>query len=148
MRAETLLHELESRGVELRPAGDRLQYRPPEAVTPELLRELKEHKGEVLEILWGRVGDSLGGVEGKSLTVQEVCAMPLSQFANAGLVLEVRSAVLKETVIFASDNAVVDPGERRVVYRAAELEGLIGLGPRGLRRIHRVKRTFKGTILS
>jgi len=50
--------------------------------------------------------------------------------------------------VFASDNAIVDPGERRVVYRAAELRELVGLGPADLRCLHNVKKIFGGTILA
>ena len=76
--------------------------------------------------------------------------MPLSEFAHAALILVVRSNILGETVILASDNALVDPGEQRPVYRAAELRALLGLerfGRDELRQVHRVKRTFRGTIL-
>jgi hypothetical protein len=72
--------------------------------------------------------------------------MRLSEFASARLVVEVRSDVLGEVVIFASDNAIVDPGERRVVYRAAELRDLLRIQPEGLRQIHRMKQLFRGTV--
>jgi hypothetical protein len=50
-------------------------------------------------------------------------------------------------VVLASDNARVDPGELRTVYRAHELRALLGLTAAcQLRRIHKVKRTFRGTI--
>jgi hypothetical protein len=63
------------------------------------------------------------------------------------LVVEVWSAVLKEAAVFASDDARVDPGELRTVYRAHELRVLLGLTtPRELRRVHEVKRLFRGTI--
>ncbi|HEV3457812.1 MAG TPA: hypothetical protein VHG32_14710 [Thermoanaerobaculia bacterium] len=41
----------------------------------------------------------------------------------------------------------MDPGEPRTVYRAHELRVLLGLTAAcELRRIHEVKRTFRGTI--
>ena len=52
---------------------------------------------------------------------------------------------------FASDNALVDPSEHRPVYRGSELLALVGLAklrPQELHQIHRVKRTFKGTVLA
>lgn len=58
----------------------------------------------------------------------------------------VSSQVLSERVILASDNAIVDPGELRPVYRARELRVLLGLGTGELRRIQEVKKTFRGTI--
>jgi hypothetical protein len=80
--------------------------------------------------------------------VAEVCAMPLEDFACAGLVVTVWSEVLGERIILASDNGRVDPGELRPVYRAHELRALLGLKdrPGDLRLIHAVKRTFRGNI--
>ncbi|HEV3077023.1 MAG TPA: hypothetical protein VHB47_21550 [Thermoanaerobaculia bacterium] len=50
-------------------------------------------------------------------------------------------------MVLASDDACVDPGELRVVYRARELRVLLGLKEAWeLRRIHDVKKTFRGTI--
>ncbi len=96
----------------------------------------------------GEVGQALGGVEPASwpVTTAELLSLPLADFATAGLVVEVRSKVLGELVLFASDNALLDPGERRPVYRAAELRELVGLKPAELRTVHRVKRTFRGTV--
>ena len=48
-------------------------------------------------------------------------------------------------MVFAGDDARV--GELRTVYRAHELRVLLGLTtPRELRRVHEVKRLFRGTI--
>lgn len=46
-----LLREIENRGVELVPAGDRLRFRPKRNLTPELVEGLREHKAEILEAL-------------------------------------------------------------------------------------------------
>lgn len=51
--AMRLLHELKSRGLELQPAGDRLRYRPIEAMTPELAEQVKARKAEILALLTG-----------------------------------------------------------------------------------------------
>lgn len=154
MNATDLLSTLEARRIELVVDGDRIRFRPVEALPPELREELRLHKAEVVELLKARGGPDLaaslpGGVtEAKrSLLAADVVAMPLSEFARARLVVAVRSAVLDEVVVFASDNARVDPGEQRVVYRAAELRELLGLSAKELRAVHRVKRTFRGTIL-
>ncbi len=146
MNAVEILSELQTRGVELQAAGDRLRYRPVELVASALLDELSEHKEEILELLGGRVGDALGGVEAASVTAADLCQMRLGDFASAGLVVEVRSKILDEVVIFASDNAPVDPGERRAIYRASELRALVGLEPKGLCQVNLVKKTFRGTI--
>ncbi len=46
MTATEIFEELERRGVELVVAGDRLRFRPREAVSPELLAALARHKAE------------------------------------------------------------------------------------------------------
>jgi hypothetical protein len=58
-------------------------------------------------------------------TVAEVAGMSLERFARAGLVVKVRSTLFDEVVLFASDNAEVPSGERRPVYRAADLDRLL-----------------------
>lgn len=73
--------------------------------------------------------------------------MSLADFASASLVVEVRSKILGEVVVLASDHAQVDPGERRAVYRARELSILSDLTePAELQTVHAVKKTFRGTI--
>jgi hypothetical protein len=64
-------------------------------------------------------------------SVAEVAGMSLERFARAGLVVQVRSTLLDEVVLFASDNASVDADERRPVYRAGDLGQLLrGRGER------------------
>ncbi len=46
-----LLAELERRGIEMRANGDRLQFRPVAALTPDLTERLKAHKPGLLAIL-------------------------------------------------------------------------------------------------
>lgn len=173
-----LLSGLAASGVHLGVIDDRIAYEGPEDVlTPAVLDELRNHKEELLQVLAGKqreggvliplettapvhhdpadplLTDTIAGSSAESqgsLIAADVCAMRLSEFANAGLVVAVRSEVLGEVVVFASDNALLDPGERRTVYRAAELRALTDLAsldPDELRQIHRAKRTFKGTIL-
>ena len=48
MTATEILVELERRGVELIAAGDRLRFRPREAVSRELVEALARHKAEIL----------------------------------------------------------------------------------------------------
>ena len=67
--------------------------------------------------------------------------MSLADFATSGLVRKVRSKVLGETVLYAADNAQVDPGIDLVVYRASELKELDGMPVEQLRRIHILKKT-------
>lgn len=58
-------------------------------------------------------------------TLAEVAGMSLERFARAGLVVRVRSSLLDEVVLFASDNARVATDETRPVYRAADLDRLL-----------------------
>lgn len=60
--------------------------------------------------------------------------MSLERFSRAGLVVKVHSKLLEETVLFASDNAVVPQSPPLRVLRAADLVRLLGRRP-GKRRI-------------
>ncbi len=51
MSASELLAGLRECGVELVATGGQLRYRPREAVTPQLLDHLREHKPELLKLL-------------------------------------------------------------------------------------------------
>jgi hypothetical protein len=157
MDAQALLAELAALGVEMHIDGDSLKIRPAEAVPPTLRAELRARKPELVKHLMPpAVADPLAGVSpvpasepaaAPSVLVAEVCAMRLDDFARAGLVVTAWSDVLGERVIFASDNAIVDPGELRPIYRARELRVLLGLrDPGELRRIHEMKKKFRGTI--
>jgi hypothetical protein len=154
MMAEELLEELRRCGVQVEARGEVLHVEAPRgALSPELVRSLRRLKPALLRLVAPEaartVSETLGGVSeiGASLLTAEVCAMRLEEFARAGLVVEVWSSVLDEAVVFASDDARVDPGELRTVYRAHELQVLLGLmTPRELRRVHEAKRLFRGTI--
>ena len=152
MNAVELLTDLAERGIQATGEGEHLRVRPRSALTPELIEEIRAHKAELLALLDGRLplAEAFpGGVEEvQSLTLAEVCVMPLEKFGRARLRVVVYSKVLGEEVLFASDNATVDPGERRVVYRAAELRELVRIGAdeMELRSIHDAKRVFGGTV--
>ena len=51
MTAVDIIQALRQRGVELQAAGDRLRFRPKEAVPPDLLALMKERRGEILTAL-------------------------------------------------------------------------------------------------
>jgi len=51
MTAEALVTALRARGVELVAAGDRIRYRPADALTDEDRAALRQRKGEVLALL-------------------------------------------------------------------------------------------------
>jgi hypothetical protein len=151
--AEEVLEELRRRGVQVEARGDVLHVEARRGtLSPDLVESLRQLKPELLRLVARAprtVGDALGGVSEvqPSLLVAEICAMPLEDFARGSLVVEVWSKVLGEAVVFASDNARLDPGELRPVYHARELRVLLELtASRELRRIHEVKRIFRGTI--
>ena len=151
MTAQELLSDVRALGVEIRVDGNYLRLRPKRVLTPELQLELREHKRELLVLLSpaSSLGQVLGGVVEvePSLCADDICEMPLEEFANAGYVVPVRPVALNEVVVLASDNATVDPGEKRVVYRAAELAELGGLGPESLESVHQLKKVFGGSVL-
>ena len=72
-------------------------------------------------------------------SLAEVAGMSLRRFSEAGLILEVKSSLLGETVLLASDNAVVRRDENRPVYRCSEIRGLLEQGPVRSRRMLGVK---------
>jgi len=45
------LAEMKGLGIELRASGDMVRYRPPQAMTPDLLERLRMHKAEILASL-------------------------------------------------------------------------------------------------
>jgi hypothetical protein len=153
MTAAEILSELHARRVEVAVIGGRLRYRPASAVPEALLSELRANGAELIQLLSARETPRLqqalpGGVTDpkQSVLIAEVVAMTLDEFAQAGLIVEVASRVLDEVVLFASDNAVLDPGERRVVCRAQELREVLHYQPEDLVSVHNVKKVFGGTI--
>ena len=71
--------------------------------------------------------------------------LSLEEFSKARLVVRVKSAVLQEEVIFASDNALVNEEAGSVVYRASELRRLLSSTPEALRDLHHIKSVFRGS---
>ena len=51
MTATEILSELDRRGVELQAAGERLRFRPKDAVPPKLLEAMKQQRAKILEVL-------------------------------------------------------------------------------------------------
>ena len=64
MNATEILSELERRGVHLEVAGDKLRWRPKEAVTPELVEVLKQWKPEIIAALTSSKMTGLGKCPG------------------------------------------------------------------------------------
>ena len=64
MTATDILSELARRGVHLEVAGDKLRWRPKEAVTPDLVEALKQWKAEIIAALSGRKMTGFGKCPG------------------------------------------------------------------------------------
>jgi hypothetical protein len=73
--------------------------------------------------------------------------MSLADFATSGLIRKAESKVLGETVLWAADNAEVDPEMDLVAYRAYELKELDGMPPEQLRCIHVFKKTREWEVI-
>ena len=72
----------------------------------------------------------------------EVLTIPLKEFADSELFLEVYSRALNERVLFAGDRAKVDTDRTRdlTLFRGSELIELCGVNAPDLREIHRAKK--------
>ena len=74
-----------------------------------------------------------------------VAHLPLAKFADAGLLVRVRSEILGEVVLFASDNTLVAEDEPLPVYRAAELSLLLDSTRKDLLALHAFKKASVAT---
>jgi hypothetical protein len=99
--AEEFLEELRRCGVQVEAREEVLRVEASRgALSPELVQSLRRFKPALLRLVAPEaartVGEALGGVSasGASLLIADVCAMRLEEFARAGLVVEVWSAVL------------------------------------------------------
>lgn len=70
----------------------------------------------------------------------------LDDLAWGHCLVEVDAGPGGNSILLASDDASIDPGERRLVYRTSELREALGLPVTVLRDLHWMKRTFGGTL--
>lgn len=145
MNAHRLLSQLQRSGVILAPRGERLHVDAPKGVlTEEIQQMMAQHKPELMRLLEG-VSE-----EESQPRLDAVAAMKLDDFAQAGLIVLVRSEVLSTDVLFVSDNVPESKLEGRpeVVYRTHELKKLARVppDPADLRNVHMVKEILGGTI--
>ncbi len=56
MTAVQLIQKVRRQGIELKAAGNRIRYRPPDALTENLRAELRARKEDVLKVLRSEVG--------------------------------------------------------------------------------------------
>ncbi|RMH15044.1 MAG: hypothetical protein D6701_10490, partial [Gemmatimonadetes bacterium] len=103
MNAQELLDDLRERHVEVSAAGDSLRLVAPRGVlTEELRRILSDRKPELLKLLGGSGAAGVQPDSGQA-DAERIAAMPLDEFARAGLIVQVKSSVLGCRVLFVSD---------------------------------------------
>ena len=126
----------------------------PQVESPiELIEEIRCHKPEILRLLAApKLSDALQGVElaQESLLEDNVLTMPLQDFAESRLLLQVYSDALEERVLFAGDLAHVDTERCRefTLYRGSELLELLGLDGVNLRWVHETKKLYGGQVVA
>jgi hypothetical protein len=154
MTAGVLLDALRERGVVVEVAGDRLRYRPRDAVPPELRAQLVAHKPGLLALL----AEEPPRLEPSLSLVDRLRAMPLDTFQREGQPLEIRVAWWPDTLFFVP--SVADMEALRLggvaahrVFTAAEL--LVLLGTPGctvtvddLRMVMVARREFDGEVVA
>lgn len=146
MTADDLAAAVRDSGAALRLVGRRLLVGPASRVPDTLLAELCENRAALVDLVSrsATLEEILeGDVEPTAdmpATTSDVLAMPLRSFSTSGLAVPVLSRRLGVEIVLAGDDAVLDPGERRPVYRAAELALLHRLGPEMIDLVHEVKR--------
>jgi hypothetical protein len=133
---------LQARGVELVAAGDRVRFRPGEAVAPEDRAALRWHKAAVLALLRGP----------DPTEVARVLGLPVDQL---DCVLEVRVAWLPVTLWFVPDAVAADAllGEgtsRGRIWTRTELLDLLAIP--SLTKVHArtiatTKASFDGEVV-
>jgi len=151
MNAQQLLADLERLGVTYSVEGQHLRLEAPRgAISDEMRQSLKEHKPQIVELLSQRQLAPGTGRSGEVPKAGRVEEMTLEAFAEAGLILQVRSEVLGSSVLFVSDDVpeAALAGSDLPVYRAAELRklALLSPAPHSLRGLHDAKTIFEGTI--
>ena len=149
MNVPEIISRIRSKGVTLRTFGDRLQAYSKQAIPHDLLEELGHHNQEIFNYLYeettvaGALPGPIKPLQSPSLGA-DILSLPLRQFAKTTHVIDVASDTLKDDIVLAGDDAVIDPGEQRVVYRAHELCELAGCSPEELCQIHTIKRQYGG----
>ncbi len=152
MNPQELLADLERLGVAYSVEGQHLRLEAPRgAISDEMRQALKEHKPQIVELLCQRQrAPATGGHCGEPSKAGRVAEMTLEAFAEAGLILKVRSEVLGCSVLFVSDDVpeAAIAGYDIPIYRAAELRklALLNPAPHSLRGLHDAKTIFEGTI--
>ncbi len=150
MNAAELVSKIKNKGAKVRTSGDRLRIYPRELISDELVVELRQHKQAILTYLHeettvaGALPGPIKPLQCPSLGL-DILSLPLRQFAKTTHVIDVACDTLKDDIVLAGGDALIDPGEQRVVYRAHELCELAGCSPEEFREIHEIKRQYGGS---
>ena len=97
--------------------------------------------------------DALKGVhlaEDADAEADDALAMPLKEFAESRLLIEVYSRALGERVLFAGDLAQADRERCRdlTLFRGSELIELFGVNAPDLREIHKAKKVIAWSLFA
>ena len=88
------------------------------------------------------------GVRRKARVVPEIAnGLQLSAMFRENSIRRIRSGVLGEDILIATDDDSVPPELPGIIYRASELAAIIKMGPEALKRIHAVKKVFDGVLI-
>src|SRR3989442_11190435 len=143
--ATALLADLRARGVELAAAGDRIRFRPADAVPQEARDLLRAHRAEVLEIL---TRDRLTRDRERAL------AMPLDVYRRQGQPIEIRVPWWGETLFFVPDarHKAALVGEAIAPHRvwtATELLDVVPAAPdaTALVSLMHARKVFNGEVI-
>ena len=145
-----LLRSLATRGVHLEVQGDRLHIEAPSgALTPADIEALKAHKATILKALAGPKpqGPAHSRIEAQraSLSPEAVMSMSVAEFARAGLLVAVDSALLGRWYM-ASDEDCAAGLSRGLVYTPDELLAVAELPAETWAKVHRLKARAGGTV--
>lgn len=95
----------------------------------------------------GPLGRILGNFPSEE--TRALLTLSLSEFEVGKYVVKVRSALLGEDIYFVSNEKLFDRvPDGFVVYTAKELRALKGVTKEHLKKVHRIKRTFDGEVMS
>jgi hypothetical protein len=147
MTPETIVDTIYKNGGLIRIDGGQLRVSAPKGVvTAEIADCLKSNRDSVFELVAKRDAQVVGENHNSALR-----KMTLDDFAVAEMVVAIFSAVVGETVYFASDDKELELDalghyKGKVVYRASELRELVKSTAEYIRTIHEVKKLFGGMV--
>ncbi|MCH9647747.1 MAG: hypothetical protein K0U98_05870 [Deltaproteobacteria bacterium] len=144
MSTKELTSELLNLALTIQVSGKTVRLRPKRLLDEAAVDKLRLLRAELLATLrdqQAQLVKTLLGPPGREHRAA------FKSFAEGRRIFEAPWDLFGEPVLFASDNAELDPQETRPVYRAAELSQLVGLSRAELQRVHEIRKIFGGTIV-